>query len=326
MRFFVTGCTGFIGIHLCRLLLANGHEVCGLVRNVKRIPADLKDRINIVQGDMDSFRNPEFVLPPVDVFIHLAAVINGNTPEDFMRHNHDSVAHVLDAIKRQSWKLSRFVFASSLAAVGPNQPEAALKESDQPNPVDPYGVSKLKAEELVMNQPFPVTIFRPPVVIGPGDPAMLSVFRMVRTGIMPLPSGKPQVLSYIDVADLTEAIMLISNETCSESRTYFITNEHPVNTKELSLEIAKSMNRRIVFLPIPRWLMWVVMKCTTLLTSLLGIKNVFDYRTYMQMLTPSFVCTSALLTKETGWKAKRSLRETIVKTTQAYMQAGWMRR
>lgn len=325
MRYFVTGCTGFIGIHLCRLLLAYGHQVYGLVRNEKRLPPDLKNRISIVQGDLDLFRNQELVLPPVDVFIHLAAVINANTPEDFMRHNHDSLAHVLDAIKRQSWKLSRFIFASSLAAVGPNPPGEALRETDKPNPVDPYGESKLKAEELLMNQPFPVTVFRPPVVIGPGDPAMLSVFRMVQIGLVPLPSGRPQLLSYIDVDDLTEAIILIANDTESVNRKYFITNEHPVDTRELLREIAASMNRKVIFLPIPRWLMWIVMKCSTLLSSSLRTRNVFDYRTYKQMLTPSFVCTSVLLTNEKGWLAKRSLSETISRTTQGYMQAGWIR-
>jgi nucleoside-diphosphate-sugar epimerase len=62
MRYFVTGCTGFIGIHLCRLLISKGHKVYGLVRNPQKIPPDLRGILQVIQGDLKIFQNPALEL------------------------------------------------------------------------------------------------------------------------------------------------------------------------------------------------------------------------------------------------------------------------
>ncbi len=324
MRYFITGCTGFIGIHLCRRLLAEGHQLYGLVRNRSKLPADVAAGMQLVEGDLGLFAKSGLQLPEVDVFVHLAAIVNGNSPEMFMHYNHQAVSDILDRLNEQNWKLRRFLLFSSLAAAGPNITGRPLTENDMPNPVDPYGEAKLKAEELLADQPFPTTIVRPPVVIGPGDPAMLTVFKMVRNGLMPLPAGKAQRLSYIDVDDLVDAILILVKEMSDLNRLYFLTNESPLDTKQLARVIAEVMQKRVIFLPVPRSFMWVLMKLSTFASKLFGVKNVFDERTYKQMLIPSFVCTSSLFSRETGWKATCSLTETISKTVEGYRKSGWI--
>ena len=324
MRYFITGCTGFIGLHLCRRLLAEGHQLHGLVRNRSKLPADLAAGMHVVEGDLGLFAKPGLQLPEVDVFVHLAAIINGNSPEMFLQYNHQAVSDILDRLKEQKWQLRRFVLASSLAAAGPGLPGKPLTETDIPNPVDPYGEAKLMAEQLLAAQPFATTIFRPPVVIGPGDPAMLTVFKMVRSGLMPLPSGDAQIISYIDIDDLVDALLLICNDSSDENRIYFVTNELPVDSKQLAREIASVMGKKVFFIPVQRSIMWLLMKLSSFFSRFFGVKNVFDERTYRQMLIPSFVCTSALLTRETGWKARRTLTETIQKTVDGYRNSGWL--
>jgi nucleoside-diphosphate-sugar epimerase len=171
MRYFITGCTGFIGIHLCRLLLSKDHEVFGLVRNPQKIPPDLRDNLRVIRGDLGIFQNSGIELPSVDVVIHLAGVVAGRNCADYMKINFEAVQHLLGALNRQKWKPKRFVFASSLAAAGPSLNGVALRETDEARPIDPYGIAKLKAEHLLDAQPFPTTAFRPPIVLGPGDPA-----------------------------------------------------------------------------------------------------------------------------------------------------------
>ena len=90
MRYFVTGCTGFIGIHLCRLLLSKDHEVYGLVRNPQKIPPDLRGKLQVIQGDLKIFQNSGIELSPMDVVIHLAAVIAGRNSSDYMKINFES--------------------------------------------------------------------------------------------------------------------------------------------------------------------------------------------------------------------------------------------
>lgn len=153
MRLLVTGCTGFIGSHLTRLLLAEGHTVVGLVRNPDKLDADLRGRIEVLRGDLGLFRDPSLVLPEVDVVIHLAAVIAGENEAEYAAINFDAVKDVVEAIDRQSFRPRRFVFASSLAAAGPNREGAVHTEADRTEPIDAYGRAKRDAEKLLVTRP-----------------------------------------------------------------------------------------------------------------------------------------------------------------------------
>lgn len=324
MRYFVTGCTGFIGIHLCRLLIAEGHEVFGLVRNPQKIPQDVKGKLKEIKGGLELFRQNNLQLPEVDVVIHLAAIITSKRSSDYMQINHEAVVHLLNTINAQSWKPKRFILASSLAAVGPNRNDAALCESDSPQPVDPYGVAKLKAEQLLSEQSFPATIFRPPVVIGPGDPAMLTVFKMVKAHFAALPMGKPQLLSFIYIEDLVQAIYIMSQNLSADRKLYFVTSEEVVTNRQIVDRIAFEMKKKIFILLIPKFIVKLIMYLSTALSVIFRVPNLYDYRQYKQMTTPSFVCTSRLLSNETNWKANTSFNEAIRSCVEGYKKLGWL--
>lgn len=324
MRYFITGCTGFIGIHLCRLLISEGHEVIGLVRNPQKIPQDFKDKLIVFKGGLDVFQQPDIKLPEVDVIIHLAGVVTSKYSSDYMQINHDAVNHLLTAIDHQQWKPKRFILASSLAASGPNRTEEALRESDAPRPIDPYGVAKLKAEQLLEGQSFPTTVFRPPIVMGPGDPAMLTVFKMVKAHFAALPMGKPQRLSFVFVADLVEAIYAMSKDESSERRVYFVASEEVVTNREIVDCIASVMNKKVMMLYVPKLLVKLVMYFSTAISIVFSVRNFYDYRQYKQMTTPSFVCTSELLNADTGWKASTKFSDAVKASVEGYQQLGWL--
>lgn len=324
MRYFVTGCTGFIGTHLCRLLIAEGHEVYGLVRNPQKIPQDFKEKLKVIKGGLEIFESSDLQLPEVDVVIHLAAIITSKRSSDYMQINHEAVVHLLDTINHQSWKPKRFILASSLAAAGPNRKGEVLRESDTPQPIDPYGIAKLKAEQLLKGQPFATTIFRPPVVIGPGDPAMLTVFKMVNARFAALPTGTPQLLSFVFVGDLVDAIYSMSEDSSSASKLYFVTSEEVVTNREIVDSIAAAMNRKIFILFIPKFVIKLIMYFSTAVSVVFGVTNLYDYRQYKQMTTPSFICTSELLSAETGWKAKTKFSEAIKFCVEGYKKLGWL--
>lgn len=324
MRYFITGCTGFIGIHLCRKLIAEGHEVFGLVRNPGKIPPDLLGRLKEIKGGLDVFERIDLVLPEVDVVIHLAGVITGRSSKDYERMNYESVVHLLACLNRQHWKPKRFILASSLAAAGPNRNSLNLRESDKAAPIEPYGLAKLRAEQLLKSQPFPTTAFRPPAVIGPGDPAMLTLFKMVNRGFAPLPSGKVQLLSYIYVGDLVEAIYIMSKEISEEHKLYFTTADDVITNHDIIREIAASLEKKALIVRIPKALIWLIMVLSTAISYVFRVPNFYDYRQYKQMTTSSFVCTSELLTAETGWKAKTGLAEAIRLSALGYKELKWL--
>lgn len=324
MRYFVTGCTGFIGIHLCRLLLAEGHEVYGLVRNPQKIPQDFKGKLKVIRGGLEIFEQSDLQLPEVDIVIHLAAIITSKRSSDYMQINHEAVVHLLDAINHQSWKPKRFILASSLAAAGPNRKGEVLRESDTPQPIDPYGIAKLKAEQLLEGQLFATTVFRPPVVIGPGDPAMLTVFKMVNARFAALPMGTPQLLSFVYIDDLVQAIYVMSQNHSAARKLYFVTSEEVVTNREIVDTIASEMKKKIFLLSIPKFLIKLIMYLSTAISVVFRVPNFYDYRQYKQMTTPSFICTSELLSAETGWKAKTKFSEAIKFCVEGYKKLGWL--
>jgi len=324
MRYFITGCTGFIGLHLCRLILSKNHEVVGLVRNPQKIPPDLRGKIQVIQGDLRIFQKLPIELPPMDVVIHLAAVITGMNSSDYMEINFEAARHLLNALNRQRWKPKRLLFASSLAAAGPNLNGVVSRETDAPHPIDPYGEAKLKVEQLLPMQPFPTTAFRPPIVLGSGDPAMFTLYKMAKAGFSVLPMGKPQLLSFVYVADLTRAIWLMSLDKSENHRLYFVTSEVAVTNRELVQEIGYALGKKLRILLLPKFVLKIAMVLSTGVATLFRKPNVFDNKQYRQITAPSFVCTSDLLTAETGWSAAIGLSDAIRMSVDGYRKLKWL--
>jgi nucleoside-diphosphate-sugar epimerase len=324
MRILVTGGTGFIGRHLCERLIARGDEVIALVRSPKKA-ASLPPGVKTLEGDLSVFADPATQLPPCDVVIHLAAVIAADTLEQYEAINFEAVKNLLACLERQSWKPARMLFASSLAASGPSPAGVVLTERDPLRPIDPYGDAKARAEALVAVAPFPTTTFRPCIVLGPGDEQSLTLFRAARNGVGFRVAGTPQELSFIDVRDLVEAIVVMADDRRPGSYCYFAS--HPVKTdvRELWTELGHAVGRGVLVVPIPKLVLYLAMKIATAFSAVFRFKNQLDEKQYAQMIAPAFLCTSAALREDLGWSPRHSFAECLVHATEGYRATGALR-
>jgi nucleoside-diphosphate-sugar epimerase len=317
MRIFITGATGFIGRHLCQRLAARGDEVVALVRTPAKA-AGLPSGVEVFRGDLSTFAEPKTVLPACDVVVHLAGVIAARREEDYAAINHASVENLLDCIVRQAWKPKRFVFASSLAAAGPSPDDRAWTEEDPPAPVDLYGIAKAKAEGAVRRAPFPTTIFRPPIVLGPGDEASLTLFKAARSGVGFCVAGPPQRLSFVDVRDLVDAIVRMADDTRPGSFLYFASHPRAMDVRELWRDLALAVKNRVVVVPLPRWILYVAMCFSTFFARIFGFRNQLDAKQYKQMTAPAFVCSSAAIQRDLGWAPQHDLAECLAYAAEGY--------
>lgn len=325
MKIFLTGATGFIGRHLCQRLTAQGHTVVCLVRNPDKARLLPKENIQIIRGDLASFRSPDFRIPQCDRVIHLAATITAKTPAAYTRDNFEAVQTLYECLLRQNWRPKRLLFASSLAAAGPANGKP-LTEDDPARPIDPYGAAKLKAENFLVNQSeFPVTVFRPCIVIGPMDANVFNLYRIARTGFGFIRRGPRQPISFISVADLVDAIDKLAQDTTQNHRTYFIAHDQPTDTAGLWLEVARTLGKNIRIIRLPDFILYTVMQLSTLASRLFNTQNIFDKKYYIQMRAPAWTCSSKRLQNDFGWKPRQSLAQVVQETTQAYRQAGWLR-
>lgn len=206
-RVFVTGGSGFIGRFLVRTLSAHDCQVTALVRRDPQADGPWPETARPVYGDIlepDAYRRE---IQAADYVFHLAGCLRSPQPEDFWRVNVGGLESLLKCCA-DGTKPPRVVVVSSLAAAGPsgNRPRT---ESDPPQPISNYGRSKLDAERLAADfaHRVPITIVRPPIVLGEGDLMGLKMFTAVaRWGVHLHPTLKRTEYSVIHVADLTDLL------------------------------------------------------------------------------------------------------------------------
>ena len=161
MRCLVTGVAGFIGSHLAERLLADGHEVCGIDAFIDYYPRSFKERnmeaarawknFTFVEGNLlDVNLSP--LLEGVEWVFHQAAQagVRASWGHEFARYvdcNILATQRLLESAMRVK-TLRRFIYASSSAVYGEATALPVREESNMPQPVSPYGVTKLAAEHL----------------------------------------------------------------------------------------------------------------------------------------------------------------------------------
>ncbi len=182
----MTGGTGFVGAHLLRKAVADGHHVRALTRTPRRD----EPGVTWIEGALDRPESLARLLEGVGAAIHVAGLINGS-PAAFHAVNAEGTTAMVEAARSAGVK--RFVHVSTLAAREPD--------------LSAYGGSKAEAERIVAASGLDWTIIRPPAVFGPGDRETLELFRMAKRGLIALPpKGR---FSVIHVEDLCRLILAV---------------------------------------------------------------------------------------------------------------------
>jgi UDP-glucuronate 4-epimerase len=229
VKTLVTGVAGFIGSTLARRLLADGHDVVGVDSltdyydpRLKR--ENLRDiehpRLRVVEADLNAL-DLGALLADVEVIYHQAGQpgVRRSWGSDFDAYAQDNVCatqKLLEAAQRAS-RLTRFVYASSSSVYG-NALRYPTQESDRPQPLSPYGVTKLAAEHLCTlyaeNYGLPTVSLRYFTVYGPRqrpDMAFTSFCTAVRDGAEIAVFGTgDQVRDFTYVDDVVEANLRVA--------------------------------------------------------------------------------------------------------------------
>jgi UDP-glucose 4-epimerase len=230
-RALVTGGAGFIGSHLTEELIRRKNEVI-ILDNLSsgtfdNIPKN--KRVTFVQGDIRDTDLMDKLVSNADLIFHLAEFIP-NTRSFGSGHvvkysidnpllDFDVSARgtliILNSVKKHK---KRLVFASTAAVYG--KVNVPAKENLRPNPVSPYGASKLCAEEYVKLYSriygIPATILRLFNVYGPRQTkyVMYDILLKLRKNpnlLSMFGSGKEK-RDFIYVKDAVRAFMLVSHE------------------------------------------------------------------------------------------------------------------
>ena len=151
MNIFITGVAGFLGSNLADFYLQKGFKVSGCDNLIGGDMDNVDPKVNFTKTNCEDLQKMTEITKNVDVVIHAAAYAHENlsvfSPHLICSNIIGGSTSVFSAAIQN--KVKRIVFCSSMARYGKiKQP---FFEEDTPIPVDPYGISKLAAEKILIN-------------------------------------------------------------------------------------------------------------------------------------------------------------------------------
>ena len=263
MTALVTGVAGFIGSHLAESLLASGIEVIGLDCFTDYYARSMKERnlagpqsregFEFIEGNLQSV-DLRPILDRVDHVYHLAAQAGvrkswGTDFNVYTVNNVDATQVLLEACVGRP--LKRLVYASSSSVYGDETP-IPMREDARPQPVSPYGVTKLAAEQLgylyYVNHQVPVVSLRYFTVYGPRQRPDMAFHRFLKAALRDTPislyGDGEQTRDFTYVADAVAATRAAA-ERGIPGRVYNIGGGSRVSINEVLGSIARLTGRRL---------------------------------------------------------------------------------
>ena len=317
----VTGASGFIGAEVCATLLAEGVTVHGLTRPGSRaLPAGV---IPHQASDLSDFVAIQAAVDDVDAVVHLAARAHITREKEreaetfFERTNVEGTRNVFELAVDAG--VRRFIFASSLKVMG-TYPGRPWTEEDTPLPVDPYGRSKLAAENLLSRsgeaRDIEIGILRLPLVYGPGVRAnMLQLFQLVDRGV-PLPfRGIRNRRSILFSGNASAAILKLLKVPRLTREVFFVSDAAALSTEELIRAIGLSLGRSPRLFRMPRGVLTGFARLGDLADHFLPAPMTSEK---LDRLTGSLECDTSKLRSVTGYSPQWSTEQGLTRTADWY--------
>jgi len=326
-RVLITGASGFVGYHLIEAALAAGLEVHGAVRrssdvahlsgmDVKFVYPDYRN-IDKLQAELEDGR--------YDYIIHSAGVTRAKNEEAYNETNANYALNLAKAAINTSAPLKKFVFISSLAAMGPTfyedtDPITELKEA---KPVTWYGKSKLLAEKhLAGLDKLPLVVLRPTAVYGPREKDIFIMFKTLKSGLEPYIGRKGQRLSFIyakDLADVTiKALHNPRNHTA-----YNVSDGKMYERYELAELTKKILGKKTFRFHVP---MGVVKALSQILelTARNGKTPVLNNEKLAELTAENWNCSIEKLRNDMGYVPAYDLERGLEETLRWYKTNKWL--
>ena len=260
----LTGATGFVGgAVLKRLQKDKQHSVVAVVRSDSQLDAHGVPTVRIDSFDGETHWQGK--ISTTDVIIHSAArvhILNDAEADPLAAFRKVNVEGTLNLARQAAAAgAKRFIFISSIKVNGEGTaPGTAYTGDDEPAPADPYGVSKMEAEQalrqLATETAMEIVIIRPVLVYGPGVKAnFLSMMHWLDKGV-PLPFGAiHNNRSLVALDNLVDLVVTCIGHPAAANQTFLVSDGEDLSTTALLSRMARALHKPARLIPVPSWML-----------------------------------------------------------------------
>ena len=253
MRILVTGGAGFIGTHMCRRLLADGHLVTVVDNLSNSSRSSVPQGATFVLGDVTKPEDLEPVFASgIDAVCHLAGQVSiiraFDNPVADLRTNVEGTINVVE--KCVAHRVPRLLYASSMTAYGDTS-VVPTPETEPCRPDSYYGITKFAAERFVhataarpdLAAPFDVTSLRMFSVFGPGQAwdnpyqGVLGIFlgRIQRGEPITIFGDGEQTRDFVYIGDIVEGwVGALANPRATAGKVFNLGSGRPHSINQLA--------------------------------------------------------------------------------------------
>lgn len=337
----ITGASGFIGYHLVEAALKAGMEVHAATRPssdltfLKNLQQSWKSEgsgkqsLFFVNTDLSSRTSLKALLEKGQYtsIIHAAGVTKAKSAAAYNLVNADYTLNLSQAAMSSDIPLRRFVFLSSLAAIGPlaYSDKEPITEDTLPTPVTDYGKSKLLAEKnLEQVSGLPLSIIRPTAVYGPGEKDLFVLFKTLSKGLDAYIGTGPQRLSFVYVKDLVAATMAALVENQKEITVYNISDGNAYDRYALADRFREISGRSIFRTHLPMFLVRAMAGLMDMLYAFSSATPVLNTEKLKELTAPNWICSIDAAKNNLHYRPQYDLRQGLTETLRWYKENKWL--
>jgi NADH dehydrogenase len=227
MKIFISGGTGFVGEHVCRVLRERGHSLRLLVHSTRR---GIESGVEYIEGDVSRQGSFAGGMDGCDAVINLVGIIREfpTRGATFKKLHVGATANLLEEATGAG--ISRYLQMSALGT--------------RAGAVSDYHQSKWRAEESVRGSSLKWTIFRPSLIFGPHDAFINMLADQLRLApVMPVIGSGSYRLQPIHADDVARCFALAVEMPETIGQTYELCGSDRVSYEELLDMIALALGR-----------------------------------------------------------------------------------
>lgn len=324
-KVFVTGASGFIGVHLIERLRRDGCAVRALVHRARaRLPP--LQGVEVVEGDVRQAVLMKAFTAGCDAVFHLAgrahALAESPGDEDaYFAVNVEGTRNVLEGAAAAGAR--RVVFFSSVKVMGEETPECC-DESFPAQPLTAYGRSKLDAERVVLDcgrrAGLQVACLRLPLVYGPGNKGnLLRMISAIDRGRFPSLPELGNRRSMVHVRDVVQAAVLAAGTPAASGQCYIVTDGQVYSTRQLYALICRALGKRIPAWHVPVWALEVLGRAGDTIGRIRGRRFVFDSDALHKLIGSAWY-RSEKIARELGYRPTITFEDALPELIARYRE------